>query len=131
MRSLMPGSRTTRAMRASALRWSAPASSGASRTNIRSTGWPSSASKSMGLSSRATSPKMLSSFASLACGMATPSPIPVEPLALQEHLVDRPLLQAGEARRHLGELLERLLFAAGAQRRDDGGGREEVEQGHW
>src|SRR5215213_4568877 len=79
MRSSMPGSRSARATRASALRWSAPAPSGASSRNRTSTGCPSSASKSIGLSSRAASPNRCASPASLPCGMAMPSPMPVEP----------------------------------------------------
>src|SRR5271166_2936722 len=46
---------------------------------MRSTGRPSGASKSIARSRRANTPKICSHFASLPCGIATPSPTPVEP----------------------------------------------------
>src|SRR5918993_3139812 len=79
MRSGAPGCRSARATLASALRWSAPAPSGASSRKRRSTGWPSSDSNSIGLSRRAISPNIRESPGSLPCGIAMPSPMPVEP----------------------------------------------------
>ena len=52
---------------------------GASSRKIRSTGWPSSDSKSIGRSSRANRPTSFSSFGSLPCGIAMPLPTPVLP----------------------------------------------------
>jgi len=55
------------------------------------TGRPSSASKSIGRSSRANTPKMRGHFASLPCGIAMPRrPRSSEPLALQDRVEDFP-----------------------------------------
>src|SRR5690606_18115622 len=66
-------------MRDSALRWSAPAPSGARSRKTRSTASSSRASKSIGLSSRANMPVIDEMLPSLPCGMAMPWPTPVEP----------------------------------------------------
>ena len=52
---------------------------GRQQEKIRSTGWPSSASKSIGRSSRANSPNRRGRFAILPWGMAMPLPMAVEP----------------------------------------------------
>ena len=53
-----------------------------------------------------------------------------EALALQQRVEDGALVEAGEARRMRGELVQRLLLAGNAHRRNDRLGRQEFEQGH-
>ena len=72
-------SRIVRETSASALRCSTPESFGAKSAKTRSTGWRSTASKSIGLSSRRKIPTTFSSPSSRACGNATPWPTPVGP----------------------------------------------------
>ncbi len=95
---------------------------------MRSTGRPSSASKSMGRSSRAKMPKMRPHRESLPCGMAMPSPTPVEPSRSRCRIEfeDFARGQAGDFRPPIAHLLQSLLLAVDAQRREDRIGRQEV-----
>ena len=126
------GSRRARAMRDKARRWSAPAVSGASSRKTRSTGWPSIASKSIGRSSRANSPKMRGRRPSLPCGMAMPLPTPVEPrrsrCSRMSKISRSPI--AGKRRGPLGDLLQNLLLGVHLQRRNDRVQRKKIAQGH-
>ena len=133
IRSISPGSRRTRATRARALRWSAPAPSGASSRNRTSTGWPSSASKSTGLSSRATRPKI--------CGRG-PAACRAGWRCRRRYRWSRGARAAAalrrsrrssspsETRRLGGEFLKGLLFAADAQGGQNGLRVEKIQQGH-
>ena len=89
------------------------ADSGAINMKMRSTGRPSGASKSIARSSRAKTPKICSHLASLPCGMATPSPTPVEPSRSRWRIaskISRDCRPETE-RRALAHFLERLLLA--------------------
>ena len=117
----MAGSRSTRAIRDRARRWSAPAVSGARRRKIRSTGWPSIASKSIGRSRRANRPNRRLILASLPCGIAMPLPTPVDPRRSRCRRMSKISRSPTEVAplRSCRHLLQDLLLGVHFQRRDD------------
>ena len=128
----MFGSRSTRAIIASALRWSAPALSGAISRKIRSTGRPSSASKSIAPLEPGEDAEDAVAFGELAVrdGDAVADSGRAQPLALQQRVEDFARRQARDLRGALAHFLQRLLLAVDAQRGKDRVGRKKVGQCH-
>ena len=101
---------------------------------MRSTGWPSSASKSTGRSSRANNPNSrVEIAASCRAGWRCRCRPPVEPELLALHQRCRrsharsDRVSCGRAR---GELLQRLLLAVDLERRNDRVRRDEIGEWH-
>ena len=128
-----PGSRRCRAMRASALRWSAPAPSGASSRKIEVDRLVVERLEVDRLRRAArTGRRCGRGLASLPCGMAMPPPTPVEPSFSRWSSVSKISRsgEAGELGRLLGDRLDRLLLAVGLQRADHGLRLDEIAQVH-
>ena len=107
------GSRMVRLTSASALRCSTPEVAGARRQNTRSTGWRSTASKSIGRSSRRNSPRTRSSPAQPGVGQGHAVPHAGRPHALagDQRLADRAGLEPEGPGRHLAQVLEQPPLA--------------------
>ena len=79
---------------------------------------------------RATRPNSFSTVASLPCGMAMPSPIPVEPRRSRCNSVSKISCasKAREAGRVGADFLECLLLPVGFHRGKDGFGRQDIKK---